>query len=115
MEKILGFVDLGHRDIDTTPAWKPVVEMLKNLEKGGRLVINAIRKEEVDYERDLWMEKEIKTTANVTRKDVEEFLNLAEKVHLHPEIQVYKLEEANDALLELKEGKIRGAKVLKIQ
>ncbi len=37
-----------HAVIDTTPAWKPIVEALKNLEKGGRLVINAIRKEEGD-------------------------------------------------------------------
>jgi len=108
--------------IDTTPAWKPVVEMLKNLEKGGRLVINAIRKEEKDkdyltrisYERDLWMEKEIKSVANVTRKDVIEFLELASRVDLKPEVQIYPLESANTALLELKEGKIKGAKVLKI-
>lgn len=108
--------------IDTTPVWRPVVEMLKNLKKGGRLVINAIRKEETDkgyllnlrYERDLWMEKEIKTVANVTRRDVEEFLDLAGKVYLKPEIQTFSLEEANRALIELKEGKIRGAKVLRI-
>ncbi|MGB9787912.1 MAG: zinc-dependent alcohol dehydrogenase family protein [Dictyoglomus turgidum] len=109
--------------IDTTPAWKPIISVLKNLEKGGRLVINAIRKEEGDkefllnlkYERDLWMEKEIKSVANVTRKDVEEFLKIAEKLNFKPEIQIYPLEEANKALLELKEGKIRGAKVLKIR
>ncbi len=71
--------------IDTTPAWKPVVKALRSLEKGGRLVINAIRKEErdkeylleIDYPGDLWMEKEIKSVANITRNDVEEFLSLA--------------------------------------
>ena len=109
--------------IDTTPAWKPVVKALRNLEKGGRLVINAIRKEErdkeslldVDYPRDLWMEKEIKSAANITRKDVEEFLALAAEIPIRPEIQEYGLDEANRALLELKERKIRGAKVLRIQ
>lgn len=108
--------------IDTTPAWRPVVEALNNLEPGGRLVINAIRKEEKDkkalmdlsYERHLWMEKEIKSVANVTRKDVEEFLDLAFKVKIRPEVQVYSLEEANTALMELKKGIIRGAKVLRI-
>jgi propanol-preferring alcohol dehydrogenase len=108
--------------IDTTPAWKPVADGLKNLAKGGRLVINAIRKEErdkdallsLDYARDLWMEKEIKSVANITRSDVEEFLKLAAKIPLRPEIETYPLEEANKALLELKERKIRGAKVLKI-
>jgi propanol-preferring alcohol dehydrogenase len=109
--------------IDTTPAWKPVVKALRSLEKGGRLVINAIRKEErnkealfeIDYPRDLWMEKEIKSVANITRKDVEEFLALAAKIPLRPEIQEYSLDEANKALLELKERKIRGAKILRIQ
>ncbi len=108
--------------IDTTPAWKPVVETLKNLEKGGRLVINAIRKESkdkdsllsLDYPRDLWLEKEIKSVANITRKDVEEFLQLASEIPIKPEIEEFDLKEANKALIELKERKIRGAKVLKI-
>lgn len=110
------------RAIDTTPVWKPIVEGLKNLEKGGRLVINAIRKEAVDqealsgldYARDLWLEKEIKSVANVTRKDIAEFLPLAAEIPIKPEFQEYGLEEANKALLELKQGKIRGAKVLRI-
>lgn len=108
--------------IDTTPVWKPVVEALANLEKGGRLVINAIRKEETDkaylqqlsYPEHLWMEKEIKSVANVTSRDVVEFLDLASDAGIKPHIQVYPLEEANKALLELKEQKIRGAKVLQI-
>jgi len=106
--------------IDTTPVWKPIVEALKNLTPGGRLVINAIRKEEVDkeallgldYPSQLWLEKEIKSVANVTRQDVQEFLALAADAHIIPEIQTYALEEANQALLELKQRKIRGAKVL---
>jgi propanol-preferring alcohol dehydrogenase len=108
--------------IDTTPAWGPVVEAMKNLEPGGRLVVNAIRKEEgdkkallgLDYARDLWMEKEIKSVANITRKDVEEFLTMAAEIPMRPEVQEYRLEDANQALLELKERKIRGAKVLRI-
>jgi propanol-preferring alcohol dehydrogenase len=111
-----------HGIIDTTPAWQPIVEALKNLERGGRLVINAIRKEErdksslltIDYPRDLWLEKEIKSVANVARRDVEEFLNLASEIPIFPDIQEFKLEEANQALLELKNRKIRGAKVLRI-
>jgi propanol-preferring alcohol dehydrogenase len=112
-----------HSAIDTTPVWKPVIEALKNLEKGGRLVINAIRKEEVDktsllkldYSSHLWLEKEIKSVANVARQDVSEFLKLAAEIPIKPEIQEYTLEEANKALVELKERKIRGAKVLKIE
>ncbi len=108
--------------IDTTPAWRPVVEALKNLAPGGRLVINAIRKEErdkdsllrLDYPAHLWMEREIKSVANVTRADVREFLDLAAAIPIMPEIEKFPLEEANRALLELKERKIRGAKVLAI-
>jgi alcohol dehydrogenase, propanol-preferring len=108
--------------IDTTPVWKTVVAALKNLKPGGRLVINAIRKEESDkesllelhYPDHLWMEKEMKSVANVTRSDVREFLLLAAEIPIRPEIQEFRLEEANQALIELKERKIRGAKVLKI-
>jgi len=108
--------------IDTTPAWRPVVEALKNLAPGGRLVINAIRKEDADknsllgisYPDHLWMEKEIKSVANVSRRDISEFLKLAADMQIKPEVQEYSLEEANLALTELKERKIRGAKVLVI-
>ncbi len=107
--------------IDTTPAWEPVVEALANLESGGRLVINSIRKEgdkssllNLDYPAHLWQEKELKSVANITRNDVKEFLNLAAQMNLQPEVQVFALEQANEALLELKTGQIRGAKVLKI-
>jgi propanol-preferring alcohol dehydrogenase len=108
--------------IDTTPAWKPVLEALGNLAPGGRLVINAIRKEEMDkenlltldYSKHLWMEKEIKSVANVSRSDVSEFLDLAARIPIKPEYQEYRLEEANLALFELKTRKIRGAKVLTV-
>lgn len=108
--------------IDTTPAWEPVVEALANLESGGRLVINAIRKEgdnrcllNLDYPLHLWQEKELKSVANITRSDVKDFLSLAAEMNLQPEVQVFALEQANEALIELKTGKIRGAKVLKIR
>jgi propanol-preferring alcohol dehydrogenase len=108
--------------IDTTPAWKPIVEALKNLAPGGRLVINAIRKEDIDkeqllkidYPTHLWHEKEIKSVANVARQDVSEFLELAAAIAIKPEVQAFRLEDANKALLELKTSKIRGAKVLTI-
>ena len=111
-----------HAIIDTTPAWKPVVEALGNLEPGGRLVINAIRKEsadqdylqKLDYSRHLWMEKEIKSVANVTRKDVENMLKVAAEFGIKPDIETYPLKEANKALMDLKKGGSRGAKVLNI-
>jgi propanol-preferring alcohol dehydrogenase len=108
--------------IDTTPAWTPIVEALKNLEPGGRLVINAIRKEEADkevllglsYPDHLWQEKEIKSVANVARTDVSDFIQLAADMHIKPEVEEYALQEANRALVELKSAKVRGAKVLRM-
>ena len=108
--------------IDTTPVWGPVSEALKQIKPGGRLVINAIRKEEadkevlikLDYPSQLWMEKEIKSVANVTRADVREFLLIAAEANIRPEYQEYQLQDANQALFEMKQGKIRGSKVLRM-
>ena len=109
-----------HAIIDTTPAWRPVLAALERLRPGGRLVINAIRKESADrdvmasirYEDHLWHEKEIKTVANVTRRDIAEFLPIAASVPLKVETQSYALEAANEALQDLRAGHIRGANVL---
>lgn len=108
--------------IDTTPAWLPVVKALECLKGGGRLVINAIRKESddrgrllgLDYAEHLWMEKEIKSVANITRADVIEFLDIASSIPIIPDVQEFGLADANFALMELKQRKIRGAKVLKM-
>ncbi|QEG35612.1 Alcohol dehydrogenase [Bythopirellula goksoeyrii] len=111
-----------HAIIDTTPAWKPVVESLANLLPGGRLVINAIRKQEDDkdallnlsYHQHLWMERGLKSVANITRHDISEFLPLAAEAGLRPVTQTYTLEDANQAILDLKFGRVRGAKVLSV-
>lgn len=111
-----------HAIIDTTPAWRPVLAALANLRPGGRLVINAIRKEAGDrtlmagisYEGHLWLEKEIKTVANVTSADLREFLPLAAAIPLRPRVEVYEFCNANVALGDLQRGHIRGAKVLRI-
>lgn len=108
--------------IDTTPVWGAVSEALKRVRPGGRVVINAIRKEEsdksilsqLDYPSQLWMEKEIKSVANVTRADVREFLQVAAEANIKPEFQEYDLKDANVALLEMKQGKIHGSKVLRM-
>lgn len=108
--------------IDTTPAWRPVVAVLGHLAPGGRLVVNAIRKEEgdksalldLDWPRDLWLEKELVSVANITRRDVEEFLAFAGEAGLRPHVEEYPLADANRALRDLKERRIRGAKVLRI-
>lgn len=128
----LGAVWTGHFDeqpplpldaiIDTTPAWAPVVRSLEKLAPGGRLVINAIRKGAadqkallaLDYARHLWMEKEVKSVANVTRQDVRACLALAAESALTPEVRLFAFSEANRALIELKTESVVGAKVLQV-
>jgi len=112
-----------HAIIDTTPAWTPVLKALKNLKPGGRLVINAIRKEDADkaeltnlsYHEHLWMEREIKSVANITRFDIAEFLPIAAEIPIRSEVQTYPLEQANRALVSLRRESVRGAKVLLIR
>ncbi len=109
-----------HAIIDTTPAWKPVVEAMGNLLPGGRLVINAIRKEDHDkeyllnlsYHEHLWLEREIKSVANITGRDIREFLAEAAEIPIRSAVTSYSLEQANRALMELKRGPVKGAKVL---
>lgn len=102
--------------IDFTPVGEPVREALRNLQKGGRVVVNAIRKTtpipELDYTEHLWYEKEVKSVANVTRRDAQEFLPLAAEIPIVAESREFGLEEANEALVLLKEGKIRRAAVM---
>jgi propanol-preferring alcohol dehydrogenase len=109
--------------IDTTPAWKPVVESLAHLMPGGRLVVNAIRKsrsdqhelERLDYATHLWMEREVKSVANVTRADVRATLEFAADGGLRPTVEAMPLERANDALARLgSSSAIRGATVLAV-
>jgi propanol-preferring alcohol dehydrogenase len=106
--------------IDTPPAGKPIVDALANLAPGGRLVVNAIRKEDADktallelsYHGHLWLEREVKTVANLTGRDIAEFLEIAARIPIRPTVTTYALADANRALRELREGGGTGAKVL---
>ena len=107
-----------NRAIDFTPVGESIRNALSVIQKGGRLVINAIRKStplpQLDYATYLWHEKEIKSVANVTRLDAEQFLPLAAQIPIAPEVQEFELEQANDGLILLKQAKIRGAAVLRV-
>jgi len=107
-----------NKAMDFTPVGECVRDALDVLDKGGRLVINAIRKETpvpaLDYARYLWLEKEIKSVANVTRRDAEEFLPLAAEIPIVPTVEEFELEQANDVLLSIKHSKLRAAAVLRI-
>lgn len=107
-----------HRALDFTPAGESVRTALAVLDKGGRLVINAIRKQTLvpalDYADHLWLEKEIKSVANVTRQDAEQFLPLAAQIPIVPQVEEFELSCANDALILLKHSKLRAAAVLRV-
>ncbi len=105
--------------MDFTPVGECVRDALAVLDKGGRLVINAIRKEtavpELDYAKYLWLEREIKSVANVTRRDAEEFLPLAAQIPIVPTIEEFPLVQANEVLIRLKRSKLRAAGVLRVR
>ena len=104
--------------IDFTPVGETVSRALELLEGGGRLVVNAIRKQTpivLDYAKHLWKEREVKSVANVTREDVREFVEFYSKHGVETHVQVYALEEVNKALRDLKAARVRGAPVLRIR
>jgi propanol-preferring alcohol dehydrogenase len=104
--------------MDFTPVGECVRDAMGVLDKGGRLVINAIRKEtpvpEMNYAKYLWLEREIKSVANVTRKDAEEFLPLAAQIPVVPTIEEFPLAQANEVLLSIKQSSLRAAAVLRV-
>jgi len=104
--------------IDFTSVGETIVNALEALEKGGRLILAVIRKRDpippLDYARHLWDEKEIKSVANITRRDAGDFLSLAAEVPIIPEVMEFELAEANQALLLLKQGRIQGSGALRV-
>jgi propanol-preferring alcohol dehydrogenase len=107
-----------NRAMDFTPVGECVRDALLVLDRGGRLIINAIRKETpvpaLNYAEYLWLEREIKSVANVTRRDAQEFLPLAAQIPIVPTVEEFALEQANEVLLSIKHSKIRAAAVLKV-
>lgn len=104
--------------MDFTPVGECVRDALGVLNRGGRLVINAIRKEtmvpELDYVKHLWLEREIKSVANVTRRDAEEFLPLAAEIPIIPTVEEFPLVQANEVLIRIKHSRLRAAAVLRV-
>ncbi len=104
--------------LDFTPVGECIRDALEVMQRGGRLVINAIRKETpvpaLDYAKYLWLEKEIKSVANVTKADAEEFLPIAAEIGINPTVEEFALEEANEVLLRIKHSQLKAAAVLKV-
>ncbi|HEX8939283.1 MAG TPA: zinc-binding alcohol dehydrogenase family protein [Candidatus Limnocylindrales bacterium] len=100
--------------ITTAPAGDVVLAALRSLDRGGVVAVNAIhldRVPEFPYEW-LWWERQLRSVANVTRRDARQFIELAAAIPITTEVERFPLEAGNDALRRLAAGEIRGAAVL---
>jgi len=99
------------------PAGWLVPLALQRLDRGGTLALGGIHMSpipEMPYEL-LWHERTIQSVANSTRQDVLDFLQVAAEIPLKTEIELFPLDQANEALLRLKQGQINGAAVLRMK
>ncbi len=103
------------RAITFAPSGDVVIAALSSLRKGGVVAINAIHLDhipEIDYDKLLWGERQIRSVANMTRADARDFLELAAQINLKPKVTAYPLDQANEGLAALKDDKVDGALVL---
>jgi len=103
------------RAITFAPSGDVVIAALSSLRKGGVVAINAIHLDRIpqfDYDSLLWGERQIRSVTNVTRRDARDFLQQAAEIGLRPKVTVFHLDQANEALLALKNDAIDGAAVI---
>ena len=103
------------RAVTFAPSGKVVVSALSALRKGGVVAINAIHLDQMpafDYDKLLWGERQIRSVANMTRQDAPDFLSIAQELKIHPQVVVFPLQDANKALLAVKEETERGSAVI---
>ena len=103
------------RAITFAPSGKVVVSALSSLRKGGVVAINAIHLDEMpmfDYDSLLWGERQIRSVANMTRQDAKDFLEIANRLAIRPRVTVFSLDNANDAVLAVKEETEMGSVVI---
>jgi alcohol dehydrogenase, propanol-preferring len=103
------------RAITFAPSGDVVIAALASLRKGGIVAINAIhldRMPQFDYDKLLWGERQIRSVANMTRKDARDFLKIAAEIHLRPKVTVFGLDAANDALAAVRNDSVDGAAVI---
>lgn len=107
-------VDLD-RAITFAPSGDVVIAALASLRKGGVVAINAIHLDcipQFDYDRLLWGERQIRSVTNMTRADARDFLKIAAEIKPHPKSTKFSLQQANEALLAIKNDSIDGAAVI---
>jgi propanol-preferring alcohol dehydrogenase len=103
------------RAITFAPSGKVVVHALSALRKGGVVAINAIHLDQMpafDYDKLLWGERQIRSVANMTRQDARDFLAIARQLKIRPRVATFSLDDANKALLAVKEETERGSAVI---
>jgi propanol-preferring alcohol dehydrogenase len=103
------------RAVTFAPSGKVVVSALASLRKGGVVSINAIHLDQMpafDYDKLLWGERQIRSVANMTRHDARDFLKIAHALNIRPQVTVFPLEDANQALLTVKEETGDGSAVI---
>jgi alcohol dehydrogenase, propanol-preferring len=103
------------RAVTFAPSGKVVVSALASLRKGGIVAVNAIHLDGMpafDYDKLLWGERQIRSVANMTRQDARDFLKIAHDLNIRPQVTVYSLEDANHALLSVKEETGHGSVVI---
>jgi propanol-preferring alcohol dehydrogenase len=103
------------RAVTFAPSGKVVVSALSALRKGGVVAINAIHLDQMpafDYDKLLWGERQIRSVANMTRQDARDFLAIAQELRIRPQVVVFSLQDANKALLAVKEETERGSAVI---
>ena len=103
------------RAVTFAPSGEVVVAALSSLRKGGVVAINAIHLDcvpQFDYDTLLWGERQMRSVANMTRADARDFLALAAQIGLRPKITVFSLDQANEALMAVKNDAIDGAAVI---
>ena len=103
------------RAVTFAPSGDVVVAALSSLRKGGVVAINAIHLDRIpqfDYDKLLWGERQIRSVANMTRDDARDFLKIAAEIGLQPKVTSFSLDQANEALLAVKQDAIDGAAVI---
>jgi propanol-preferring alcohol dehydrogenase len=103
------------RAITFAPSGKVVIRALSALRKGGVVAINAIHLDQMpafDYDKLLWGERQIRSVANMTRQDARDFLAIAQELKIRPQVATFSLDDANKALLAVKEETERGSAVI---
>ncbi len=103
------------RAITFAPSGKVVVNALASLRKGGVVAINAIHLDQMpafDYDKLLWGERQLRSVANMTRQDARDFLKIAQELKMQPQVAVFSLQDANKALLAVKEETELGSAVI---